>query len=499
MNKIDFLRRLDKELSILDKTERTELLGFYEERFYNGMVYENKTEQEVIAELESPEAIARNILEEYGMSPKYIKTKEVKDAGVSNTRVIWLIIIDVFVLSWVIPTVFSVVVALFGTLISYFGVIPLMIGERTIYDEMVFAFLSGGYILIFLLSLAVLELFLWVIKRTVIYHMNVFQFKKRVEYTKRLHKVSVDGWFKRHKMLRFVKNISGVAALVVMVYTGLFLFNNFDEIEAVYAQDNIIDTFDLDVSSDITNSDVWNVDVDSDTLDIVFIPVTGTEIKVTHEYKELYDITVDIDDDSNIITISQVSPSRIFSYNFSLEDLFNLLNRDTLTIEIPQNLLLEDVNIVSETGETKFMDLNVENLEIINSTGRTVVSDVVVNNELSLQISTGEIYVKDSSGNSISAVNTTGTLTLRDLNFITYDLKLDTGEIRATNFNITDDTATQLDCEVDTGNISLKNIYVPIIVATVDTGSVDLENDNELYEINFTGTSDTGNVTSNLD
>ena len=29
MNKLDFLRRLDKELSVLDREERKEILGFY--------------------------------------------------------------------------------------------------------------------------------------------------------------------------------------------------------------------------------------------------------------------------------------------------------------------------------------------------------------------------------------------------------------------------------------------------------------------------------------
>jgi uncharacterized membrane protein len=32
MNKADFLRKLDRELSVLDKEERKEILSFYEER-----------------------------------------------------------------------------------------------------------------------------------------------------------------------------------------------------------------------------------------------------------------------------------------------------------------------------------------------------------------------------------------------------------------------------------------------------------------------------------
>src|SRR6056300_625375 len=108
MNKLDFLRRLDKELSVLDKEERREILAFYEERFYTGTIYENKTEEEVIADLESPETIAKNVLAEYGVSPTYVKTKEERYSSVSTTRVILLIAFDLIVATWVIPTLFSV-------------------------------------------------------------------------------------------------------------------------------------------------------------------------------------------------------------------------------------------------------------------------------------------------------------------------------------------------------------------------------------------------------
>ena len=84
MNKNDFLRRLDSELGVLDKEERKELLDFYEERFYSGKIYEHKTEEEIIADLESPEVIARNILAEYGVSPKFVKTKESKMQQTQN-------------------------------------------------------------------------------------------------------------------------------------------------------------------------------------------------------------------------------------------------------------------------------------------------------------------------------------------------------------------------------------------------------------------------------
>ncbi len=61
-----FLSTLETLLAPLEKEEREEILRFYEERFETSVLYEGKTEQEVIDELESPADIARNVLEAYG-------------------------------------------------------------------------------------------------------------------------------------------------------------------------------------------------------------------------------------------------------------------------------------------------------------------------------------------------------------------------------------------------------------------------------------------------
>ena len=210
MNKYDFLRKLDRELSPLDRVERKELLDFYEERFYNGTIYENKTEEQVIAELESPEQIARNILIEYGISPRAVKNREAyinkekenssngeehnvfKEKRFNLAELIVLICVDLFVLSWLIPTLFSVVVSLAGSLLSYIGVVGLLVGPSTLYDQHMFLFATGIYIFLFLFMLVILELFIWVLKKSFLYHMKVFKYKKYADLNKKLSKIIIN-------------------------------------------------------------------------------------------------------------------------------------------------------------------------------------------------------------------------------------------------------------------------------------------------------------------
>jgi|GEM_PF-5680673 len=62
-----FLEELKRLLAPLQENERQEILDFYEERFNTGLLYEGKTESQIVDELERPEDIARNVLKEYGL------------------------------------------------------------------------------------------------------------------------------------------------------------------------------------------------------------------------------------------------------------------------------------------------------------------------------------------------------------------------------------------------------------------------------------------------
>ena len=166
MNKNEFLRQLERELSILDKEERKELLDFYEERFYSGVYYENKTEQEVVEDLEPPRVIARNILDQYGIKTKHVTKPEERFEGVKLGSIIWLACVDMFFLSWIIPTLFGVTIAMFGSVLAYIPVFTLIIGEKSQYDVMIFWFATGLFILLFNFALVILDLFLWTLKKS---------------------------------------------------------------------------------------------------------------------------------------------------------------------------------------------------------------------------------------------------------------------------------------------------------------------------------------------
>lgn len=483
MNKLDFLRRLDKELSVLDKEERREILAFYEERFYTGTIYENKTEEEVIADLESPETIARNVLAEYGVSPAYVKTKEERYSNVSTTRVILLIAFDVIVATWIIPTLFSVAISILGSSFSWFGTLPLLFGERTTVDEFVFAFLTSAYVLYFLFGLVVLGAFIFVTKTIVVWHLNTFKIKGREKWIKRLSRYSLDGWFKRHPFWTRLKNIALVASLVGIVYTGLWIFNHYDWVEAEYGAGEIqVETINEDFASEILAGDEWTIETDFDSMDIQIVLTDGDEVTVVHKYYEDDEFTYDFDYDNNILTLTSDLDNQYF---WGVSGIFQLFTENySVRIEVPSSLVMETATLVTMNGDVDIRNVDFETIDITTSNGAIEVTDINMVDHLTVHTSNGSILIKDitvAANGTLDASTSNGSIDVTNTNFQEYYLDTSNGSIELKNLNVTLQDGQVLVADTSNGKIDLENVYVDDITLDTTNGDIDFFNDDTSF------------------
>ncbi len=500
MNKLDFLRKLDKELSLLDKEERKEILAFYEERFYSGTIYENKTELEVIGELEEPEVIARNVLEEYGVSPKFVKTKEERYTNISTARVIWLIIFDVLIASWLLPTLYGTVVSIFGTLVSYIGVFGLLFGQTTTMDTMVFWFATGAYILILLFGLLVLELSIWVTKKILIYHLNVFKFKNREKVVKRLNKISVDEWFKKHKLLNMIKSVSFIGAIVVMGYTGFYLFTGDENVFDVYGnQPQLTEVNQEDLTQDIIDGESWQIITDFESMQVDIHPITGDEIIITRTYIEDNDYEIVVDVDTNTITISNNVET---SYTiFNLEQIFALLNGgERIVIEVPEALLLGDIDIKSYNGQVDIRNINAESISVEVLNGRITLDGLTVEGNIDLSTSNGDVVVKNIIGQyDLDVVTSNGSITLANMEFLNYDLNTSNGSINADNLNVLNQEGVTFDADTSNGKIIMNDVYIDKIYLDTSNGDIEFYNtDTDFLPSVFEKDTSVGDINTNV-
>ncbi len=501
MNKLDFLRRLDKELGILDREEKKEILAFYEERFYSGTIYENKTEEEVISELESPEVIARNVLAEYGVSPKYVKSKEERYTGVNMSQLIFLILFDIFIASWLLPSIYSIVVGIFSSLLSYVTVVGLMVGTHSIADEFLFAFSTGGYILLFVFGLLVLEASILITKKILIYHMNVLKFKNREKIAKKLHKISVEAWFKKHKTAHNIKNLMFIGAIIAMVYSGYHLFmKDARLIDQYTSTTQITETYTEELALDVTALEEWNIITDLETLSVEIVPTLGTELVITHTYRELNDFDLVIDTNTNTITVTDESPN--ITIWGDVRDIFSFYGEaDSLVIEVPIGLLLDTVDVTTINGAVDLMDLEVVSIDIHTSNGKITLDKIVISSDVSLFTSNGEINVQNITGKyDLDAYTSNGKIYIRNVEFLEYNLNTSNGSINLANLNVDDQDGVKLIADTSNGKIILEDVYVSDV--TLDTSNGDIEffnSDTSYVVVDLETDTSNGDFTSNMD
>lgn len=504
MNKNDFLRRLEKELSLLDKNEIKELLDFYEERFYNGVYYENKTEQQVISELEPPEVIAKNVMEQYGINPKRTKVPEERFEGISIGSIVWLGIVDFFFLSWLIPTIFGVMIAVFGSLLGYIPVISLVIGEKTQYDVMVFWFLTGVFILLFHFALVILDLFMWTIKRTIKFHLDTFKVKRRAEYNKRMNKVHVDGFFKKYRTLGKIKRISFVTSLVLLGIFGFRIAINAENIYAIYVnQTTISESITYEAEQDIIDGAEWTINTEVDNMDIVVRSNDSNTIIITREYQEeSQDFNWSIDENTKTITITQDFENMGFqSFNdINLENIMKWIKKDVIYIDVPSNLILGNVELETMNGEVEVSQVAMEELTISTANGFISLSDSFIENDLNIiGFNSNMLIEKVTSNGDLDISSQNGRLTLIDTEFKNYDVSTENGRVKLTNINKDTKSGGRLDVHSSNGSIVLTEVYVATVNAETSNGNISYNNNDQSFVVDFDGDTSNGNVSGNVD
>lgn len=500
MNKIEFLKRLDQELEVLDKEERKELLAFYEERFYSGTIYENKTEADVIAELESPEVIARNILEEYGVSPKFVKSKEERYSNINVGQVIWLVVFDLLVASWVLPALYSMTIGLFGSLFSYVAVIGMLIADSTSTGVMTFVFLTSVYILLFFFTLLILELTISITKKIIVYHLNVFKVKNREKATKNFHKFSIDEWFKKHKLMRTMQTMVFIVAIFALVYTGFYLFTGDNNIIDSYAnQPQQSDVYEENLAQDILDGESWIITTNFESMDITILPVLGDKIVVTHDYQDLNQFEIDIDTSTNTITMLNDNPTTIKWFSFT--DIFTLFGEnDSITIEVPVGLLLNDISLESFNGDIKIMDVDTRKIVVNGSNGKLSLTGLEVTGDIDLETTNGSVYLKDIIGKYDLDVSTTnGTITINNTEFLHYDLTTVNGSYNLDNLNIVDQDGISLDASTTNGSIDLDEVYIESVRLETTNGDISYYNEDETFDVSsFIRETTNGEISTNI-
>ncbi|PAT01528.1 hypothetical protein CI105_06495 [Candidatus Izimaplasma bacterium ZiA1] len=502
MNKVDFLRKLNQALGILEPNERKEILDFYEERFYSGTVYENKSEAEVISELESPDVIARNVLSEYGINSKYVKTKEERYEHVSVFRVVLLLMFDMFILTWLAPSLLAVSFSLFASLISYIPTAMAILGEFGSNATYIFMFVTAIYIFLLLFAMVVFDLFVFVCKKTVLWHMNVFKIRGRAKVAKKMHRVGVEPWFRRHKKASGFRKFLFVGAIVAVIFSGYQIYKDDAGIISEYQNQTLItDEYTLDVSSDIENLVSWNLDVDYDDLDVEIVAINGDFIKVTHNYYEKNQFSLLFNEESNLLKTSNKVKFDLFNIDF-FKYLF--MDRQNVVIEVPKELLINIVDVETAIGNVEMLAINTGTLDVITATGRITLDTMEISGKVDLNVATGNIKATNiESTNSdatviFSVTTSTGNIYLNNVEFLRINVNVETGRVTIKDIGSATSPVTYVNTSGGTGSVNYEEVYSEAVTITASTGSISYYNDDEFTPTTLVLNTNTGHIDQNI-
>lgn len=127
MNKNEFMNKLKESLSEYGVTDTREILLDFEQHFEDGAAA-GETEAQVCEKLGDPAEIAKQYIPEGEITeePRKAKSsaqpplppKNVKH-GPSAEKIIGVLCIDLFVLSWALPTLISLVFSLYGITVGF--------------------------------------------------------------------------------------------------------------------------------------------------------------------------------------------------------------------------------------------------------------------------------------------------------------------------------------------------------------------------------------------
>jgi uncharacterized membrane protein len=503
-----FLKELESYLAALNKEERDEILRFYEERFHTSMVYEGKSEEEILDELESPRQIARNVLEEYGYStrikqaptvdtPKYEKNIKNND-DLSVWRVVWLVLFDVLLLSAIVGMLFGLFFGLGGGLIGF------------MFATLIYPLTEGGYESIYLFLLAIGVSYLWFLLLLWIYdlivgfftwlvrwHLDVLKFKKASSVTKTMKKFQFSGYFKRNPALRRLKSLVSFMVVIMIIFSGFMVVTttggfNFDR----YNQNRVEVEELVDLTETINDESPWRIKTDIDHGAVKIIRTNSAIIRIHGEQLEDYPYEISIDESGKVIEVLNQLPQTRFSFSL----LFAFIGETPLiTIEIPNDLIIESIDMKGTNGYLDVNGFDVDSLTTRTTNGLIRLTNVNVVGTIDIMSTNGEFRFVNVTASTILAETTNGRIIFEDVEALNYTLKSTNGEIRLTRLNVTSKNGLALNATTTNGRVDLSEVYVKDVTLRTTNGNINYNNTDLTFVLDRLSTSTTnGSVNSNV-
>ncbi len=451
MTKREFLNQLSYHLTQLNNEERKEIMSFYEDRF-NNAIYEGKTEEDVIAELETPEQIAKNVLLEYGIE------KRVKDKRVDPASVMGLIFFDLFVSSWLIPVLFTISGSLVISWFSYFTVFGTFFKYGFGTGLATFIITTGGFALFLVFIIYFIALSVKLILSIFSWHVRVFSGDHSAPLALKVDTFNAFDYLRQIKITHAVLGTIALAGLVVSVGGGAIWRATSKPVEQI---EGVLEVYEFDVA-DLDNYTL-EVDLMNAAVDIEY--GTTDQIVIRHQNNSEADVVyTELTNGLKVVDHSQ--------YNFwenvtGLDFFIQFMNKelayeaDTMVIYIPEGMTFAELSILTVNGALDIEGMNATIIDLETANGIIDLTEVTADS-IKVTSVNGEIHLDDVFGSSVYIEGVNGEIAITDVNTATND-----GE--------------KLDITLVNGEIIITDAYFRVVNVDNVNGDIDYRNSDHNY------------------
>lgn len=472
-----FMNRLASYLDALSEEERQEILAFYEERFHTGKLYEGKSEEEIVSELENPEDIARNVLREYG---KPFDARAHHDhEGNDSLRIgslVGVVLFDLFVASWFVPALFSIIIgflaALGGVAVSLV-LTPISSGVGSLPLILVGAgLLFFGVLLVLWLYDMLVSFIAWLLE----WHLKALNLSFK-DWPRRLRRLRVAYFFKKRPGTNKLKNQLKFVALLMVVAGGAYQLVNYNTLSFNSATGELVNETTENTVSELQG---WSVSGTMDVGNVTFHTHDLDTVRVDSNLPEDADVDIDIDDENRRITLDNAMPL----VSFNIGNLFYVFSNDMyVDVYLPEDLELSEVDIEHLNGNIRIQDHTLDGLELSSVNGDITIGNIVSGDPVFLSTTNGNVSVSGSMAPEMEVSSSNGRIEVRQGAFDDMDVSTTNGRIIIENINDTDATDTVLRAKTTNGNIEFSNVYMNTVSMESTNGSLTYENDENSFVI----------------
>ncbi len=455
------------------------------------MLYEGKTEQEIIDELENPRDIARNILNEYGYRPVQNKGNAVEMSEQPEqfnfVKIFLILLFDLLIVTWLVPTLFGIMVSLAGSLGAFLTTLQFSteFGALSIFYGML---VIGIAFLWLLLVLWFYDIFIGFIVWLVRWHMQVFHIRDQKQVIRFLNRFKVSRLMRKQPTLNRVKNRLKSLSAVMVIIGGigtLWLAGSL-----FIGHDHSLETYSYSIET--TDDGPWSISAQMDLGNIIVRYHDEDTVWVEGELTDRVETTIDIDETNRTITITNAFSFPGFTFN-----LFGSLWNDQgeLTVYLPRDTVLENVEIESTNSALDFNGITIESFTVQTTNGSITLQEVTFNQPASAQTTNGSYNVRAVHAESLSLTTTNGRITIRDSVISDLDVKTTNGKIDVNGLNEDAQDGLLVNARSTNGKIEFQNVYALEAYLKTTNGDIDYDNDDRSFYLDHVeGTTTNGSV-----